>query len=267
MIDLSKAEIADLAELQEICSGVEAELVIIGAVAYKTFFPNEERETGDVDSAIAVDLDDFEKICGFLEARQWKQDANKEQRWRSARGTIVDLVPAGKKLREAKQITWPKSKFRMSLVGFEHVFSEAQVFLLSEDLSVRIIPPHVLMLLKIVAFMESSERRKKDLPDIRGLLSRYEAKSDRLFDEVVFDAELTDFSLANAFLLGLDLHELCDEDEVSVVRKFVSYVRDEAQSAWMPFVLAAPRSVERNEETARSQLDAFSLGFEKVQEI
>jgi hypothetical protein len=35
-------------------------------------------------------------------------------------------IPAGPKLREAKQITWLIRQFKMSLVGFDHVFATAQ---------------------------------------------------------------------------------------------------------------------------------------------
>jgi hypothetical protein len=38
-------------------------------------------------------------------------------------GNDPGLIPAGPKLREAKQITWPISQFKMSLVGFDHVFA------------------------------------------------------------------------------------------------------------------------------------------------
>lgn len=52
--------------------------------------------------------------------------------------------------------------------------------------------------------------RVKDLDDIRGLLAKYEANSDRVFSDVVFDAELEDYELAPAFLMGIDLRALCD---------------------------------------------------------
>jgi hypothetical protein len=62
-----------------------------------------------------------------------------EHRWRSTRGTIMDLLPAGPKLREAKQITWPESPFTMSLVGFEHVFTNARPVEFAPDLMLKVI--------------------------------------------------------------------------------------------------------------------------------
>lgn len=51
---------------------------------------------------------------------------NREHRCRSPHGALLDLLPAGKALREQKHVTWP-SGFKMSLVGFDHVFSDAQL--------------------------------------------------------------------------------------------------------------------------------------------
>ena len=90
----------------------------------------------------------------------------------------------------------------MSLVGFDHVFSRAQPVPFAPDLTLKVISSTTLMLLKIVAYMDDPQRRAKDLEDIRGLLSEYEADSDRVFSEIVIDAYLEDYGLAPAFLMG-----------------------------------------------------------------
>ena len=54
------------------------------------------------------------------------------------------------------------------------------------------------------------------------MLGRYEAESDRLFSDAVFDAQLPDFSEANAFLLGLDLRGLATEDDATYIERFLS---------------------------------------------
>lgn len=68
----------------------------------------------------------------------------------------------------------------MSLVGFDHVFENAQPVQLAPDLTLKVIASTALMLLKIVAFMDDPQRRVKDLDDIRGLLVQYEADSERI---------------------------------------------------------------------------------------
>ena len=181
MPELTDNQIADLCVLQKHCEALGAEFVVIGAIAYQVHFPAESRHTGDIDFAVALDLDEFADLERRLLAAGWIRFANREHRWRSVQGTILDLIPAGPKLREAKQITWPASQFTMSLVGFEHVFTDAQPVEFSPDLTLKVISSTALMLLKIVAFMDDPQRRVKDLDDIRGLLTQYESDSERLF--------------------------------------------------------------------------------------
>jgi predicted nucleotidyltransferase len=259
MLELTAAQIADLRTLRGHCVALGADLVIIGAIAYQVHFPGELRHTGDIDFAVALDLNEFAELERRLQADGWIRFANREHRWRSAQGTMMDLLPAGPKLRQAKQVTWPISQFTMSLVGFEHVFSSAQPVEFSPDLTLKVISSTALMLLKIVAFMDDPQRRVKDLDDIRGLLTRYEADSERLFSDVVIDAGLADFGLATAFLLGIDLRGLCTPEEAEIVKDFLAAM-DEDNPAWMSFVRA--RGVgDHVEEDARSQLGAFHQGF------
>ena len=261
MPELTKNQIADLRALQDHCRILGADLVIIGAIAYQLHLPKEDRHTGDIDFAVALDLDEFAELEKRLLADRWIQFANREHRWRSPNGTILDLLPAGPKLREAKQVTWPVSQFTMSLVGFDHVFETAQPFPFSPDLTLKVIPPTVLMLLKIVAFMDDQQRRIKDLDDIRGLLVQYEADSDRVFSDIVIDAELEDYGLAPAFLMGVDLRALCTDEEVQIVHGFLEAMNEDGP-AWMAFVRA--RGVgDHVEEDARKELEIFRRGFDR----
>jgi predicted nucleotidyltransferase len=250
-----------LRALQNHCAELGAEIVLIGAIAYQVHSPAESRHTGDIDFAVALDLDEFAELERRLLADSWVRFANREHRWRSVQGTILDLIPAGPKLREAKQVTWPVSQFTMSLVGFDHVFASALPTQVAPDLTLKVISATALMLLKIVAFMDDQQRRIKDLDDIRGLLVYYEADSDRVFSDVVIDAALQDYGLAPAFLLGLDLRSLCTDEEVLMVHAFLGAL-DENNPAWMSFVRA--RGVgDQVEEDARSQLDSFRQGFDQ----
>jgi predicted nucleotidyltransferase len=263
VITLTALQIDDLRELQRICTELNAELVLIGAIAYQHNFPGENRQTADIDSAVALDLDDFAKLERALENAGWSRKPSREDRWRSPRGTPLDLIPAGKQLRQAGQLTWPKSQFTMSLVGFNHVFSDAQPVELADHLTVKVIPALVLMLLKIVAYMDDQNRRAKDLSDIRSMLKLYEADSDRIYSDAVLDAALSDISLANAFLLGLDLRSLCAPDELMVVQRFLALVGDQTKSAWTAFQTAAPHYGQRNEDAARTDLAAFKQGLDR----
>ncbi len=63
--------------------------------------------------------------------------------------------------------------------------------------------------------------------DIRCIVAHYEEDSDRLFHATVFDARLADFSLANAFLLGMDLARICTNQEAEIVRRFLKRFEDD----------------------------------------
>lgn len=259
MLDLSQRQISDLQELKVLCDEIAADLVVIGAIAYQFHFPNELRHTADIDFAVALNLDEFAQLEQALLTRQWTRLPNLEHRWRSHYGTLLDLVPAGPKLRAAGEITWPESGFRMSLAGFEHVFVLAELHEVTAGLRLKVIPPVVLALLKIVAYVENPVRRAKDLDDIRGLLSRYEEQTDRLFSDAVLDADLSDIDLAPAYLLGVDLARMCTDEETRIIYRFLEVI-EETRPGWPAFVRAR-RTVLDADAHARAQRDAFTAGF------
>jgi len=135
---------------------------------------------------------------------------------------MIDLLPAGPELRQAERIIWPNSNFEMSLVGFNHVFTRAQVVTFAEGIQYKVAPPPVIALLKIIAFMDDQHRRRKDLLDIVELFKRYEAQSDRIFTDEVFAAELEDIEYANAFLLGIDVGFITTDQEVEILSAFLA---------------------------------------------
>jgi len=57
MPELTENQIADLRALQDHCRSLGADLVIIGAIAYQVHFPREDRHPGDIDFAVALDLE------------------------------------------------------------------------------------------------------------------------------------------------------------------------------------------------------------------
>jgi len=95
MPEFTAAQIADLHALRDHSAALGADLVVIGAIAYQVHFPGELRHTGDIDFAVALDLNEFAELERRLRRDGWIQFANREHRWRSTRGTIMDLLPAG----------------------------------------------------------------------------------------------------------------------------------------------------------------------------
>jgi predicted nucleotidyltransferase len=244
---------ADLMAINEICAELEAALVLIGAMSLIVSMDDIGRFTRDVDLTVALDLDEFALLTDRLTAAGWTRVPRLERRWIAPRKTIVDLLPAGPKLRSAGSIEWPLSQFAMSLAGFDHVFANAVDLPLTNGAHIRVAPPIVTVLLKMIAYTEDPHRRAKDLADIRRVLGRYEADSDRLFSDTVFDGELPDFSEANAFLLGVDLRALATQDEAAYIERFLGHflLQDEGE-------LDADDFAERE---FRGRLHAFEKGF------
>jgi predicted nucleotidyltransferase len=261
MITLSQDQMDDLRELQEHCAQLSTEFVIIGAIAYQYNFPDEGRHTGDIDIALALDLPDFGEMDKRLKAGGWIRDPRREHRRRSRRGSFVDLLPAGHELRKAGHITWPESGFTMSLVGFNHVFSEALEVEVAPQLIVKVVPAPVLMLLKIVAFMDDHYRREKDLSDIRSVLALYQADDERVYSDAVLEARLEDIDLASAYLIGWDLGSLCTMEELAVVNRFIAAVSAGGGAAPAMFVRAATRASRRNEHSGQAEILAFTKGL------
>ena len=245
---LTPDQIADLAGINQICEELGADLVVIGATSLLILM-------GDVDLIVALDFDEFERLTTRLAAIGWAPSPKLEHRWIAPRRTIIDLLPAGAELRRSGSITWPASQFKMSLAGFEHVFAHAIEVHLPGGVAIRVAPPIVTALLKIIAWVDDPYRRAKDLQDIRIVLRRYEQESDRLFSDAVFDAELPDFEFANAFLLGLDMRALATGDDARFVAQFLGRL------------LARDEEGRFNDESEfgvkgfRGQISAFRKGF------
>lgn len=216
---LTHAQLEDLAQLHGVAERFRTDIAIIGAAALLCFV-DIGGFTRDIDLVVALDLEDFTAFADELRTVGWTQEERREHRWRGPSGSLIDLLPAGTKLRQAKRISWPESGFEMSLVGFDHVFARALPFQFAEGVQYRVAPPPVIALLKIIAFMDDEHRRKKDLIHIAELFRRYEEPSERIFSDEVFAAELEDIEYANAFLLGMDIGIIARDEEVKILDAF-----------------------------------------------
>lgn len=265
MIELSPAQISDLIDLAAVCSQLQTEIVIIGAVAYGAFIDDVDRHTGDVDVAVALDLDDFAKMQTLLKERGWKQREHREHRWFGAHGGIVDIMPAGPGIRLQQHVIWPDSQMRMSVVGFDHVFSKAEELEVRPGLRMKVIPVPVLTLLKIVSYLDRPAERERDIRDIGELLKRYEAEADeRRFSDEIIERQVA-YDSAGAFLLGMDLGSICSATEQTVVEAFVNQLGDETSRAYA-FLKRSRMGLFAEEEDARekelkSQIVSFLQGF------
>lgn len=257
---LSPEQAADFASLQRVVVNLGSDLVVVGAMAYRAFFPESVRHTEDIDVAIAMDLDDLARVESALTAGGWTRDANQDQRWRGPNATRMDILPAGPKLRAAGQLTWPRSGMVMSLAGFDCAFEHAVEMQVSPEVSAKVIPPTVLLLLKVVSFLDDPHRRAKDLEDIHGLLRFYERDSERVFSDAVFAAQLSDVEFVPAFLLGADSARLCRPEELALIERLLVKLSDPSSLEFSK-LSRYEGLLEPSEERLKLRLDAFWQGF------
>jgi len=244
---LSQEQIEDLREIQRLCQSFHIEVILVGAQAYRMLVEDIDRQTRDIDVAVALEMEEWERASKALDALVWVRDPRMECRWRTPRHTIFDIVPAGAARRGVGSIIWPRTEMAMSLGGFECAFRSAVDLELAPGFFFKVMPPAVFGLLKMASYLDNPERRERDLGDIRELLRLYDEGSDRVFSDEVLDAGLSDIEFAGAFLLGSDLRRLCADQDRRLVGEFLARVREEWED---------PQG-----RTLLEQLAAFEKGF------
>jgi predicted nucleotidyltransferase len=259
MTELTPDQADDLLDLQAACRSFSADLVIIGATAYRVFIDDPYRTTEDVDVALALDLDVWPGFVAHLLGQGWKRRQNLEHRWRGPSGALIDIIPAGIKLRKEGRLVWPKSEMTMNLAGFDHVFADSIERELAPGLRIKVVPLPVLALLKILAFIDNPHARQKDIEDFIEMLRRYEQDTERRFIDQVFETGVS-FENAGAFLLGIDVASLCTPEEARLVGRFVSQATDESQPAFAALRLGVHRSDDSGTERL---IGAFMLGLRR----
>ncbi len=261
MIELLPEQVEALRQLQRAYQDAGVDAVIIGATAYRVWI-DDDRRTQDVDVAVAVDVDQLTPLTDRLKAAEWTQDPRREERWLTRSGARIDLLPIGEQARRAGHVTWPKAEMRMSVAGFEHVFAEAVEKELAPETVMKVVPLHVLALLKIVVYMDDPHGRTKDLEDLGRLMEQYELEGDRRFGDEVFEAG-ADFESAGAFLLGLDVGRLCTASEAKIVGALITVLQDDNNAAQR--LLGRRNADEQTVEERRKRAEAFAGGFVRGQ--
>ena len=166
----------DLVSLCHVVSELGAELVIIGATAFRAFFPDYARYTEDIDVAVALDLEGFSLLEERLVKDGWRRDSKQEQRWYGPRGSRMDILPAGPQSRASGKIVWPLSGMVMSLAGFDYVFQQAAEVEIASGIIVKAVTPPLLFFLKIVSYLDDQHRRAKDLGDIHEVVESLQTR-------------------------------------------------------------------------------------------
>lgn len=251
---LAPEQIAALRDIAE--TWPERPTVIIGATALGFYIDVQWRQTVEVDLVIAVDVLELNDIA---ERAGWRQHPRKEHEFRSPGGAKIDILPATAALIEAGAITWPGGQV-MSLVGMDLAFSHSDAGLVT-GFDVRVAPPAVVAVLKMVSFVERSWDRERDLVDIAHLLELYvDEDSDRRWHE----AADVDFELAPAFLFGRDVGRLITDAHRSVVPRFLERVAAPESAEHARMERLGPAGWRGQTHPLRRRLEALRRGYDRT---
>src|SRR6202040_587601 len=102
---LFPTQVETLRQLKDVGAQLGAEIALIGASAMRMWLDVRWFTTDDVDVAVAVELAQLTELEAALATKNWKKIHADGQRWRSSNNTIVDIVPAGERLRSREQTT------------------------------------------------------------------------------------------------------------------------------------------------------------------
>jgi predicted nucleotidyltransferase len=189
------------------------------------------RTTRDVDAVVeAADWEDFEGMRQRLFKAGFKPGSAPHELLFGP-DVFFDLIPYGSGLVQNDQLEWPGTDRIMSTLGVEEAFEYAERATVAPDLSVRVVPISVLVLLKIISYTDRPEERTRDLSDVVRYFEHYEGGNGegRRFEigEVTVEARPVEFEEAGAYLLGIEVARLAKPKSLIAVRTFVKEFSDE----------------------------------------
>jgi predicted nucleotidyltransferase len=254
-MSFSPAELDALRHITQALAGVD--VVLIGAAALGEFGHCQWRATFDLDLTVALDQDEFPGPLAKIP--QLRRDERIEHRW-YAQSVQLDIIPAGPALRAQGQIHWRNRT--MTLAGLHLAFEHAVRRTLAPKLLLRVAPPPIVAILKMISYCERPADRERDLGDIAELLERYVGNDDdRRFDDRVMAANLL-WEDVSAHELGVDVARVITEAERPMLDQFLRLARGgDAIGTLARLMRVTSFAREEREVRVLQQLDAFVRGM------
>jgi predicted nucleotidyltransferase len=215
---------------------LKIQFFIVGATARDIIFNyayNVEiyRETTDIDFAVAVENWQHYETLKFelIKTENFRQDKKIDHRlWfgQSEEEMKIDFVPFGELESPPGQIAFPPDgDFVMNMNGFREAFENAWLIKLTKQLTIRIVSPAGLVLLKFMAYQDKPHQRVRDLQDIWFILKNYleTVNDDKYYEDTdLMSDEDFDLRTIGARLLGRDLQSLLTIHTKAVILSLLS---------------------------------------------
>lgn len=188
------------------------------------------RATEDVDFGVMVKNWEqhqalVERIC---QDPAFRQDPKQRQRLRHAKGGYLDVIPFGGVESDNHLIRWPPDDdIIMSVIGFQDAYADV-VQVAVNNLTVPIVSPVGLVVLKLVAWKERHHREpRRDAADIAYVLRHF---SRLLTEKVLFDEHFDvveasdyDLDLAASRVLGEKVATIASKDTHEYLRQLLEH--------------------------------------------
>jgi predicted nucleotidyltransferase len=216
---LTEAQVMVLAELVTCCA--DRKLVLVGAAAVGCHVPMTWRQTHDIDIVVLADI---ESTTTALRAIGLVRHARLEHRWYSESGVQLDVLPASAADLARGKLVW-QSGHVMSLEGFDLAFAHSQALELTNAASSSVATVPVIVVLKMIAWLESPHERTRDLEDIGYVLCDYLDDVDlRDWEDTKLAA--VQFDQHSAAALGHDIQTITTSSHRKHVERFIAVSRD-----------------------------------------
>jgi predicted nucleotidyltransferase len=255
-IDLSDAQIDALASMRDVLASIRWALIGASAIRCRMPLP---RPTADVDFAVAASGED---VFARLRAAGWVRHPKKVQTW--LRGlAAIDVVPAtdedllvGNTCLEDGAI--------LSIVGFDLAFTVTDPIDVRDGLAVPVPRLPVLLLLKMIAWLDRPDERQKDLEDLVFMWDHaLDEDDDRRWDPShPVGAAALDYADQSAFFAGWQLGQIAGPEHLHWAKRFVDVMRDDESAAFAQLVRASRYPGEGAESRLRASLSALELGLQ-----
>jgi predicted nucleotidyltransferase len=254
---LSKEQIEALKTLHKVWG--KQKIVIIGATALGFFIDMRWRKTHDLDLSISVSLNKYQSDLAQIPG--WSQDPKQEQQWSAPGGVRIDIIPATSILLKQGEFVWPKSGFRISLLGMRLAFEYGVPVKLAENVEIFVAPVPVIVVLKMIAFQEKRLERIRDLVDIVHSMEEFLPADDpRRYSDEIFDLKLS-YEETSAFCLGKEIGSIVNEREQKEVLSFIAMARDDNDPiATKTRMLQESAAWRQNPQLFTKCTDAFNTG-------
>ncbi len=235
-------------------------VVVVGAVALAHHFVS-FRGTRDLDLCIAIDELDHGRDAALPPG--WSRDAHVRHRWRTGTGAIVDVVAAAPRLLRAGRIEWPDGTV-LDLTGIDVAMTDAARIANDLPETTCVASVRALFLCKVAAWLDRPADRRRDLGDLAVMLDRYVDESGpRLFDDPHLEPD-REFDERPAFLLGLDLHEVCAPKHRTRADTFTRLVANRDGAVHAAILAAAPQRWQRDPDAVVRRIAALRAGLART---